>query len=63
MAVHRLPEEALADVADRCAALDGRKAAAGERLVALADQLVAAHAQNVHPDAAPRSSPRLGCCG
>jgi hemerythrin-like domain-containing protein len=53
MALNRLPDEALADVSDRCAALDAAKAAAAERLVALAEELVARHARAAHPDAAP----------
>ena len=64
MAVHRLPEEALDEVSQRCAERDSDRSADGERLVALADALVATHAQNVHPDDSPRASMRFGgCCG
>jgi hemerythrin-like domain-containing protein len=63
MAVRRLPEEALEEVSARCASLDADKAVAGARLAALADALVALHAPAVHPDAAARATPRLGCCG
>ncbi|BDG06261.1 hemerythrin domain-containing protein [Anaeromyxobacter oryzae] len=63
MAVQRLPEDALEDVSARCGELDAQKAAAGERLLALADALVSSHAHAVHPDATPGATPRFGCCG
>jgi hemerythrin-like domain-containing protein len=61
MAEQRLPPDVLEDVAGRCATLDAQKAAAGERLVALAEALVARHAAAVHPS--DRPAQRFGCCG
>lgn len=63
MALNRLPDDALAEVSDRCAALDAGKAAAGERLVALAEELVARHARAAHPDAMPPDPTPFGCAG
>jgi hemerythrin-like domain-containing protein len=61
MAEQRLPPEVLEDVASRCATLDTQKAVAGERLVALAETLVARHAAAVHPS--DRPAQRFSCGG
>lgn len=64
MAEQHLPPEALARVGDECdrfEAANGR-ADAVERLQALADALVARHAQATHPGSDPRPQP-FGCCG
>jgi hemerythrin-like domain-containing protein len=63
MAEQHLAPEALQDVAEACERYEADPARAGRHgeLHALADALVARHAGAAHP--APRTPPRLGCCG
>jgi hemerythrin-like domain-containing protein len=49
MAEQRLPPDALQVVGEACAEQDQARAASAERLVALADELVARHAAVTHP--------------
>jgi hemerythrin-like domain-containing protein len=63
MAEQHLPPEAMAAVGEACERYEADEARAGahERLHALADELVSAHAPAVHPSSSP--SHRVGCCG
>jgi hemerythrin-like domain-containing protein len=63
MAEQHLPPEAMQGVADACERYeaDPERAGAHERLHALAEELVRAHAPAVHPSSSPRQS--FGCCG
>jgi hemerythrin-like domain-containing protein len=63
MAEQHLTPEALQAVSDACERYESQPGRAGRHaeLHALADALVARYAGAAHP--APRTAPRLGCCG
>lgn len=60
MAEQRLPPDALQAVGETCAEQDQARAASAERLLQLAEELVARHAAVAHPGAHPQPG-RLGC--
>jgi len=62
MAEQHLPAQAIQEIGEACERYeqDGARAAAHERLVALAEELIRGHASTLHPEGAPV---RHGCCG
>ncbi len=62
MAEQHLPPEEMYRVGEACEAYEAAREGSHERLLALAEALVATHAPAVHPPSSPHAH-RFGCCG